>query len=274
MPELPEVETIKRALEKRVLGRRIAGFTICRKDYMKAGLGDIGSLHGRVFQSVERRGKILAMHLSGEWVLIHHLGMSGRILCVTSKERAPLHTHVRITLDGGEEELRQWDPRRFGYVAVMKERELLEFAPWTSLGVDPLDVTAGEFLELLSGRERPIKVFLLDQRRIAGLGNIYADESLFRARVHPARPAGSLQPGEALKLRRSIRRVLREAIAAGGSTTSDYQKLDGTLGEFQHKHRVYRKEGQCCRNCGAIIQKKILGGRSAHFCPECQPLRP
>ncbi|MBN2326871.1 MAG: bifunctional DNA-formamidopyrimidine glycosylase/DNA-(apurinic or apyrimidinic site) lyase [Candidatus Omnitrophica bacterium] len=274
MPELPEVETIRRALEKRVLGRRIAGISISREDYVRAGLSDISSLTGQVIQSVERRGKILAMHLSGEWALIHHLGMTGRILCVTSKEEAPFHTHVRISLDGGGMELRQWDPRRFGYIAVLRECGLVEFAPWTSLGADPFDVAAGEFLELLSGRSQPIKTFLLDQRRIAGLGNIYADESLFRARVHPARPARSLRPVEAQKLRREMRRVLREAIAAGGSTTNDYQKLDGTLGEFQHKHRVYRKAGRPCRNCGAVIQRMILGGRSTHFCPECQPLRP
>lgn len=270
MPELPEVETIRRALEKQALGCRITNLIVLRKDYIQTGLKQISSLKGLPIEAIGRRGKILAVHLTGGWILLHHLGMSGRILLKRSNEPIDPHTHIRILLDDGVWEIRQCDARRFGYLAVMRESDLDRFSPWTRLGVDALDLRLSVFCDLLRQRKQPIKSFLLDQRPVAGLGNIYADESLFRAGIHPLRPAGSLSREETKYLLQSIQHVLRESISAGGSTINDYQSLDGSLGEFQRQHRVYGKAGDPCPNCGALIEKIIVGGRSAHFCRKCQ----
>jgi len=272
LPELPEVETIRRALEKTTVGCRIAHIIILRDDYVQTNQKNPSCLRDAIIKSLERRGKIIAIHLSGGWILLHHLGMSGRILRVPGDAPMTPHTHIRILLDDGRQELRQWDPRRFGYVAILREEELNDYSPWMSLGVDPFDLDLSMFLTLLEQRKQPIKSFLLDQRRIAGLGNIYADESLFRSGIHPLRAAGSLNREETELLLRCIQQVLDESIAAGGSSTNDYQKLDGSLGEFQHRHRVYRKTGEPCQVCGNRIKKIVVGGRSTHFCPQCQPL--
>lgn len=252
-------------------GRRITHVIVLRNEYVERGLSSIPHLNHCIFLSFERRGKFLAAHLSNDWAILYHLGMSGRLLLLSGDSPIAPHTHLRILLEGGLEELRQWDPRRFGFVSFLRSEELQGFPSWAGLGTDAFAIDLSEFRSLLQGRKQPVKSFLLDQRRIAGLGNIYADESLYRAGIHPLRTSGGLSIRETEKLWKQIRRVLRDAIAAGGSTTHDYQTLDGRLGEFQRYHRVYRRTGEPCLECGATIERCVVGGRGTHFCPHCQP---
>jgi formamidopyrimidine-DNA glycosylase len=270
MPELPEVETVRRALERLVLGRRVNRILLLRKDYLRTGKKYLGEVRGRKVVSIHRKGKYLALHLSQDWVLLHHLGMSGRLLWVSAETPIETHTHVRISLEEGKYELRQWDPRRFGFMAVIPMDDLETYPPWAQLGADPFRLTSLQFHSFLQGRKRPIKSLLLDQHILAGLGNIYTDESLHRAGIHPARIAGEISRSEAETLLKQIKRVLHESIRAGGTSTNDFRKLDGAPGEFQTRLRVYGREGKSCLNCGKTINRLILGGRSAHYCPGCQ----
>lgn len=270
MPELPEVETILRSLRKLTIGRRILEFIPLRDDYIRQGLDRRGELKNAIIQEVERRGKYLAIHLSNGLSLLHHLGMSGRLLLRPKDDPLENHTHLRIPLDNGSFELRQRDPRRFGFAAILLKDDLETFASWTRLGADPFRLRAPRFHNMMQGRSQAVKSFLLDQRHIAGLGNIYADEALFRAGIHPARPAGQVTSTEAARLLKHIRNVLRESIAAGGSSTNDYKRLDGTLGLYQHKHRVYRRDGLPCPTCRQKIERMVIGGRGSHYCPQCQ----
>lgn len=270
MPELPEVETVRRALSRLVLGKRIVTCIVMRRDYVRTGFDLIKSIDEQTIQSIERKGKILAVRFSNGLIVLHHLGMSGRLLYTVASDPLEPHTHIRIALEDGRFELRQRDPRRFGYVALLRENELDSFTPWTSLGTDPFKLKPDAFHAMLTETKRLIKSFLLDQRHVAGLGNIYTDEALFRAGIHPKRLCPDIDKTESTLLLKLIRTVLNESIAAGGSSTNDFQTLDGTLGEFQHKHRVYRREGQPCKKCGEIIMKIELNGRGTHFCPNCQ----
>lgn len=270
MPELPEVETVCRALRKLVLGKRVIEYCLMRPEYLRVGEDLIPQTRGDIIQDIQRKGKIIAIHLGNGVSMLHHLGMSGRLIYVESEHPIESHTHVRILFDKGIGELRQRDPRRFGYVGLCLTSEMENFTPWKTMGEDPFKISPKHFCERLRGRARAIKTLLLDQRVLGGMGNIYADEALFRAGIMPTRPAGDVNPQEARILLKQIRQVLNESIAAGGSSTSDFQKLDGTLGEFQMRHRVYQRDGLPCKNCGGLLAKKSLGGRSSHYCPRCQ----
>jgi len=270
MPELPEVETIRRALNNRIAGRRITEYVLLRKDYLRRGGELIHLTPGETILRAERRGKFILLHLTGPYILLHHLGMSGRLLLAKSKDALEPHTHIRILLDKGSQELRQCDPRRFGYAALFRPHELSHFPPWANLGEDPFEIAPQQFFENLHKRKKPVKSFLLDQNMMAGLGNIYADESLFRAGISPLRPSCGVEEKEAALLLDRIREVLNEAIDAGGSSTNDYRRLDGTLGEFQRCHRVYRRTGLICFQCGGAIERRLIAGRNSHFCPLCQ----
>ncbi|MBI1390588.1 MAG: bifunctional DNA-formamidopyrimidine glycosylase/DNA-(apurinic or apyrimidinic site) lyase [bacterium] len=272
MPELPEVETVRLALERLALGLEIAEYICHRPDYLTHGRQYTGKLAGSRIESAIRRGKFLVLLLDGDFALMHHLGMSGRMLVTTASAEIEPHTHVQIRFRGVDAEIRQRDPRRFGFAAVFTRDELSRFPSWAELGPDPFSLNSRAFAAILHNRQAPVKNLLLNQRRIAGLGNIYVDEGLFRAGIHPLRPAGDLSPAQSALLLKCLKRVLRESIAAGGSTTNDFRRLDGRFGEFQHKHRVYRREGEPCPSCGAIIEKIILGGRGTHFCPSCQSI--
>lgn len=273
MPELPEVETVKRALEKRACGQTIETFSVERADFFLQGSSLAPVLAGKSIQRFERRGKFLAMFLDETHVVMHHLGMSGRLLMCAQDEPVLPHTHLLVTLRDSCEQIRQRDPRRFGFAAIFTREQLDQYPSWINLGPDPMTVSSSVFVTRFAGRAQPIKNCLLNQNRIAGMGNIYVDESLFRAGIHPLQPAGSLRKQEYERLLSCMKTVLQEAIAAGGTSTSDFQKLDGTLGEFQHKHRVYRRTGLPCIECGRAVSKIVLGGRSTHFCKQCQPLR-
>jgi len=270
MPELPEVETIRRALERLALGRRISRIQLLREDYLQAGGDRLSDVSGAKIVAVNRKGKYLALLLSNRLALLHHLGMSGRLLWVSTEVPCDSHTHVRIFLETEMEELRQRDPRRFGFFAVLSAQELERFSPWARLGMDALDVTPSYFFSSLKTHKRPIKSLLLEQHIVAGLGNIYADEALHRAGIHPTRPANEVSETESRILLRRIKQVLREAIRNGGTSSNDYRQLDGSLGDFQNRLRVYGREGKNCLRCGSVIVRLVLGGRSAHFCPACQ----
>jgi formamidopyrimidine-DNA glycosylase len=200
--------------------------------------------------------------------LLIHLGMTGKISVCPPETPVPLHTHVFMALDDGRE-LRYNDVRRFGRMALLAngahERVL------GGLGLEPLEISAVEFRSRIQSRKSRIKALLLDQGVMRGIGNIYADESLWRARIHPEKIGTRLKDDELRRLRRAVQSILREAIRLRGSSISDFVDLDGGRGEFQQKHRAYQHDGKQCFRCGAIIRRIIVAGRSSHFCPRCQP---
>jgi formamidopyrimidine-DNA glycosylase len=276
MPELPEVETIARGVDARVRGDRVvqAWFGSHREPFKTPPAQQAKGLEGRCFLSVHRTGKHIVCELGSgneidaQWIV--HLGMTGRLL-VTAPDAPPdapiePHTHARLTLASGRE-LRFVDPRRFGRLEF---RELSSGPGFEGPGAEPLTIGPDEFAALFRGRKLAIKAALLNQSLLAGVGNIYADESLFRAGIRPRRSAGRLTRAELERLRQALRQVLRHAIRLGGSSVSDYVGADGERGFFQLRHSVYLRTGQPCRRCGTPIQRILLAGRGTHFCPNCQ----
>lgn len=288
MPELPEVETVRRGLERSVLGREILAVRVGRERSVRR-VGREAVEHGMLgaaIESVERRGKyLIAVMDNGNEAMIH-LRMSGRLLIADPGAPAPAHSHVVVSLAGRRggvlrrraprEELRFVDPRTFGEFAVYPSALRAEVVPeWTRLGVDPvIDRFDGTVLRrLLGGRKRPIKAVLLDQSVVAGIGNIYADESLHRAGLRWSRRADSLSGRTVDRLADAIAEVLAGAIAAGGSTLDDtqYMGVDGEHGWFQLEHRVYGRAGELCTTCGkGRIVRETVAGRSTWYCRRCQ----
>jgi formamidopyrimidine-DNA glycosylase len=199
---------------------------------------------------------------------IIHLGMTGQLTVIRSGESIVPHTHGFFVLDDGRE-LRYTDIRRFGRMLLVPKSGLEDFTG--HLGKEPLEISAEEFCEYFASRRARVKALLLDQRVLRGIGNIYADESLFRARLHPARIAENLTKKQLLALHRTVRQVLEEAIRSRGSSISDYVDSEGNRGKFQLRHRVYQRDGKPCFRCKAKIRRVIVAGRSSHFCPRCQP---
>lgn len=272
MPELPEVETIRGDLAQAVVGR-----VITTVEWLDARIvrGDVGGadlaalMVGRQGAAVVRRGKFLVWRFtSGEGLLLH-LGMSGRLTVGPGRGEAwPRHTHLVLALSSGDA-VQLVDPRRFGRVTWL---EPPAEGPG-GMGPEPLSprFTAARLGKILAGRRAPIKAVLLDQRRVAGLGNIYVDEALFRARLHPARAAGSLESREVGSLHRAIRRVLREALADRGTTFLDYRDAHGQVGGHAARLGVYGRAGEPCRRCGAPIVRVVVAARGTHLCAHCQP---
>ena len=277
MPELPEVETIARGVDKRVTGDRIESVWLGSKpEPLKSPAGEMArTLEGKRVAGVRRVGKHIVFDLDGEprkgkkkaqplpnkaqWIV--HLGMTGRLVVCEPGAEVPKHTHAILQLASGRE-LRFVDPRRFGRLSVTQGFE----AP----GSEPLQVELEKFVQLFKGRKTPIKSALLNQKLLSGVGNIYADESLFRAGIRPRRRAASLTHEELRRLYLAVQEVLKEAIALGGSSISDYVDADGEEGFFQLQHRVYGREGEPCLVCKTPIKRVVLGGRSSHYCPKCQ----
>jgi len=279
MPELPEVETIRRGLEAVIRGRKIVSAQLRRADMRRRAQKDLAKrLAGRTFSAIDRRGKHLIFRFSdGGDVLLAHLGMSGRFLYFpkgTGGGSGP-HDHLVMEFSGGGRVV-FCDPRRFGFVEMAAEKDLSRHPALAKLGVEPLEdaFTPGVLAAVLEGVRAPVKAALLDQARIAGLGNIYVCESLFRAGVSPMRPAGSLKKAEIRKLHAAIRAVLMDAIAAGGSSLRDYVHADGSVGAFQNDFSVYGRAGLPCSRChssrGGVIARDIQSGRSTFHCPRCQ----
>jgi len=273
MPELPEVETIARSLAPRIAGRRIAGIDLLYKALLRTGgRKGLEGMSGRRVVRVRRRGKMLLIEGEGGRTLVFHLKMTGQFLF--AGEGTPRDKHVRLAIrfEDGRDELRFRDVRKFGFLLCLEgepERACCELA---CLGPEPLEVGLPEFKAIIAARKGRIKSLLLDQTRIAGVGNIYADETLFDARIHPETPASSLRSGSTERLYLSLRKILASAVAAGGSTLTDagYRDADGNPGDFQFDHKVYDRTGEPCLVCGTPIKMKRVGGRSSHFCPRCQ----
>lgn len=270
MPELPEVETIVRGLEARLRGARIEAVEQRRRDLRFPMPERLASrLEGRVVTGFARRAKYVLAALDDGWTLLLHLGMSGRLL-LDGPPRGP-HEHLTIGFDGGRL-VRLVDPRRFGAVDLWPTARLGEHPLLRGLGVEPLGPEFGGplLLDLLRGRRTPLKSALMDQRLVVGIGNIYANEALFRARLSPRRLALTVGPERAERLAHAVRAVLLEAIEKGGTSLRDYVQADGTLGSFQNDFRVYEREGEPCPGCGRPIRRIVLAGRATYFCGTCQ----
>jgi formamidopyrimidine-DNA glycosylase len=297
MPELPEVETIRRQLAPLVEGRRIERVEILDERWSRPltprELTD--ALEGRAVESLTRRGKYLVWHLSEDVHLAQHLRMTGTVLCDPRPE--PAHVRVRLELGStrrgarshsqkapsppadvprrrrGGVRLAVVDPRRFGTGQLLLGWDALEGFFAARLGIEPLDerFTAAHLRALARGRSAPIKAFLLDQRRIAGVGNIYADEALHRAGIHPLRPTGKLTGEQLTRLREAVVWALQAGIQARGATIDDFRHVDGVWGSFQDRFQVHRRAGESCARCGATIVKLQAAGRGTYVCEGCQP---
>jgi formamidopyrimidine-DNA glycosylase len=269
MPELPEVETMVLGLRESILGQRVERVRVfCDRLMSRVTPGALRMVQGGRVIGLSRRGKFLLFHLSNGSMLVFHLRMTGKLLLVPSA--LPLTKRDRMRLDFAD---CNWaltfaDTRRFGSLDVLPGEEgegLLE-----ELGPDALLIGLADFREMLAGSRRPVKALLLDQRVIAGLGNIYVDESLHRAGIHPRTPAGTVVPPLVKRLHASMRRVLRSAIRCKGSSVSDFRDSQNRPGTFQKHHLVYRRSGEPCTTCGAAIEHIRVGGRGTHVCPSCQ----
>lgn len=295
MPELPEVETVVRGLQAHLPGRKIVEVRFGKTDFVVEPEAIASGLAGRKISGVRRFGKFLLVECDAaeaangrdakaggvmkgaaevatkgaeeKDALLIHLGMTGQLTISAASAPVAPHTHVFFALDDGRE-LRYTDIRRFGQMQLLRngDRERV----LGSLGLDPLEASEAEFAGRFGGRHARVKALLLDQHVLRGVGNIYADESLWRAHVHPMRTGDSLRTEEMRALYRALQATLREAIRLRGSSVSDYVDAEGAPGEFQLRHRVYQREGKKCFRCGAAIRRAIVAGRSSHFCPGCQ----
>jgi len=254
-------------------GKRILQVRLGKTDFIDEPEALEASLPGSKIVSVKRHGKFIVLDLepsdgvAQNFSFLIHLGMTGRVVVCSPDVPVAPHTHVFFELDDGRE-LRYTDPRRFGRMQILQESERADSLG--KLGADPLEVTAVDFIAELRKHRARIKALLLNQRVLRGMGNIYTDESLWRARIHPTRIGADLEDAELRRLFRVMRLVLNEAICLGGSSISDYVNSEGQPGEFQLRHRVYQREGKGCYRCGASIRRTIVAGRSSYFCPRCQ----
>ncbi|HJX94957.1 MAG TPA: bifunctional DNA-formamidopyrimidine glycosylase/DNA-(apurinic or apyrimidinic site) lyase [Candidatus Acidoferrum sp.] len=282
MPELPEVETIARGLRRKIVGRRILSVRLGKTDFMDDPAALEQHLPGRQIEAVERYGKFMLLRLSpvggvgtsasngdaAPAALLVHLGMTGQIASNPAAQPLEKHTHACFALDDGRE-LRYTDARRFGRLAYLSAGPLAE--ELLSFGADPLEISVEEFEKQARTRRSRIKALLLDQSFLRGVGNIYADESLWRAKIHPARLGSSLKKKQAATLHRVLREILEKAILLRGSSISDFLDAEGRPGEYQRHHRAYGREREGCYRCGTMIRRAIVAGRSSYFCPKCQP---
>jgi formamidopyrimidine-DNA glycosylase len=281
MPELPEVETIANGLNKRVAGDRIESVWVGSKpELLKSTAAEISkTLEGAKIERVRRVGKHIVFDLAADlaakdalkseddpakdapqWIV--HLGMTGKMLVATPETELLKHTHLIAKMASGRE-LRFVDPRRFGRLEVRQ-------SGFSGPGTEPLQISVEEFSRLFHGNKAPIKGALLNQKLLHGMGNIYADEALIRAHIRPRRRANTLTSAELRKLHAAVQKVLHAAIAAGGSSISDYVDADGAEGFFQIQHRAYGREGKPCLKCKTPIKKIVVAGRGTHYCPHCQ----
>jgi formamidopyrimidine-DNA glycosylase len=271
MPELPEVETIRRQLVPHLEGRTITLAEILDPRWTRPDApGAVeAALQGAAIERIDRRGKYLVWTLSGDRHLLIHLRMTGTLLYDPPAE--PVHTRVRVGLDDGH-----WlvyvDPRRFGTGHLLMGGAARNDYLALRLGIEPFspEFTAEHLRRIATGRTAPVKTFVLDQRRVAGVGNIYADEALFRAQVHPLRPAGRLTLAEWSRVREAIEEALAAGIEAKGASIDDFRHLDGARGSFQDRFLVHRREGEPCPRCGRSIRKIVVGGRGTYVCERCQ----
>jgi formamidopyrimidine-DNA glycosylase len=284
MPELPEVETVARGLRARALGHRIAEVEVRHAGVIVGSSKAFRSaIEGCTISDVQRKGKVIALALDavengkaphhavqGETrFLVIRLGMTGQVTVVPRETPLEPHTHVVLALDDGREELRFRDVRRFGRLRVASREHLEQLLG--ALGPDAQQASEDEFLRALRGRRGAIKSWLMNQRVLAGLGNIYADEALYAARLHPLTRPGRVRPKAARRLYRAMRRTLARAVARQGTSFRDYLDIEGQPGNYAMQLRVYQRAGERCSRCGTRIRRMAIAGRSSHFCPRCQP---
>ncbi|WP_353073094.1 bifunctional DNA-formamidopyrimidine glycosylase/DNA-(apurinic or apyrimidinic site) lyase [Tunturiibacter gelidiferens] len=276
MPELPEVETVANGVHARIHGQTVLSVWTSNKPQTFKSSPDqiIEALAGSRIDRVHRVGKTIVVDLirsrqneERPAQFLVHLGMTGRLLVSAPDTPIPPHTHAILALSGGKE-LRFVDARRFGRLSVVEAATPEE--KYAGPGAEPLTIGLGDFIALFRDRKTPIKAALLNQSLLHGVGNIYADESLFHAGIRPTRHAGRLTRAELTRLHAALIKVLTEAIRLGGSSVSDYVDADGVAGFFQLHHHVYSRTGQPCRICGTPIKRVVVGGRSTHYCPTCQ----
>ena len=287
MPELPEVETVVRQLEPEVEGHRIEQLEVLDERWSRpVPPGKLGAaVDGATIERLGRRGKYILMGLDGDRTLVMHLRMTGNLilregdevidpsegrrLYESERSTEERHLRARFVLDDGRE-LWFTDPRRFGEAFLIDDNRLEE--RFAKLGVEPFspEFTPAALGEMATGRTAPLKSFLLDQSKIAGVGNIYADEALFRAELHPLSPAGSMKPEHTEALRDAVVAALEAGIEAGGSSIDDYRDARGEKGSMQNEFLVHTREGEDCHRCGGTVVRIVVGGRSTYFCPACQ----
>lgn len=271
MPELPEVETIVTGLRQTVLGRTIRGIEILCPKIVKSNLRSLtNTLPGKRIEEISRRGKNILFSLSDKNTLLAHLGMTGHIFYYTKKADPDKHDVVLFRFRG-QGELHFHDPRKFGKLLLVDNSDGSD--PTDQLGPEPLQLSLPEFVQLFRSRKRMLKPALLDQDFIAGIGNIYADESLYEAEIHPQKTTDKLTPAQLKRLYQAIRKTLTKAIKTGGSSVDNYVDVEGNPGHFQIYHKVYGKEDKPCHRCRAKIKRILVGQRSTHFCPRCQRKR-
>jgi formamidopyrimidine-DNA glycosylase len=276
MPELPEAEVVARQIRTHLLGARLREIWVGRADIVREGYTTVPWYQGASLQSVERFGKSVVLEFVNEKAcryVVAELGMTGLLLFQSTQAKSPQHIHVRLLFDGaGEPELQYWNPRRFGRLSLLDKTGLERYLA-RRFGIDPLLVSQSDFVRVLGERRGRLKPLLMHQQVIAGIGNIYANEILFRAGLHPHVQVRRLSLKKVERLYRIMREVLEEAISCGGSSVRDFFAPDGTEGQYKRRHLVYGKGGQPCPNhCGGII-RRFQGERSAYFCPRCQSLR-
>lgn len=267
MPELPEIETVRTAMEMNI-GARVQTIDVLREDILRVREYEPDEVHGQVICAISRRGKFLVISLEKDYCIVVHLGMSGRFyMQEESREVLEPHVHFILHLDN-ERKLIYRDTRRFGGIWLSRDAAVI----FAQMGVEPLsaDFTAEYLQKVLLNRKASIKTLLLNQKLIAGLGNIYADEALFEARIQPGRLGASLQPREIKRLHQAIRDVLLRSIERRGTTFRDYRDGFNSSGENQHFLNVYGREGLACPHCGREIEMERIGGRSSHYCARCQ----
>ncbi len=276
MPELPEAEVVARQIRAGLLGAQLTDVWIGRADIVREGYDTASWYCGAALQSVERFGKSVALGFVNNRVcryVVAELGMTGLLLFQSAPTKHPQHVHARLSFKGGHEpELRYWKPRRFGRLSLLDKAGLDRYRT-RRFGMDPLAASQQDFVRLLQERRGRIKAILMHQQVIAGIGNIYANEILFRAGLHPNRQAYQVSVRKIVALYAIMREVLDEAIRHGGSSVRDFFAPDGSEGQYKRRHLVYGKEGQPCPNhCGGVIQR-LRGERSSYFCPRCQAMR-
>ena len=268
MPELPEVETIVRGLKKTILGKKIEEVKILHPGIIKgANKNSAKQIIGQKIEDIRRRGKNILICLSKDKAILVHLGMSGHIFYLSQDRELDKHDHVIFRFTGGRKEIRYNDPRRFGKVKLV---DLGSCPDLDKLGSEPLEVSLKDFVNLMKKRKGRIKTILLNQEVLAGIGNIYADESLFEAKINPLKKANQISLKRLYDLHAAIRKILKKAIVAGGSSIRTYTDLSDNRGRFQLSHKVYGRKGSSCKRCGAEIKRRVINQRSNYYCPQCQ----
>ncbi len=274
MPELPEVETIVRGLADILLNLEIASVRLnCSQICRDSDPSSIKRMEGKRIVAARRRGKMIFLDCEENLTLLFHLGMTGQLFCALPDRSIDKHTHFLMDFVRFPHELRFRDVRKFGFLSCFSTDRAFEVDRLSRLGPEPMELKCAEFISLFKGHKARLKSLLLDQSFISGIGNIYADEILFQARLHPLLPAHLVEESKLSCLWRAIRKVLSEAIEHGGSSIRDYRDSNSQKGKYQNYHMVYGKESTPCLNCGQRIVRVKINGRSSFFCPGCQPFK-